>query len=130
MSLRTKRFTTHEKPDHPEPSARVEIVPEGFSFFALIFNVFWLVYKRLWLALGGYVVLILAIGYAAEYFQLPQASVVVVQLLLQVLLGFSGYDLVRLKLSGKGYKFTGVVVAETSLNAERRYYDHYPVGTL
>ena len=50
MSFRAKIFTAYTKPDAPDPSDRVELVREGFAFWAFVWTVLWLVYHRLWLA--------------------------------------------------------------------------------
>lgn len=123
MSLRTKLFTAYEKAELTEPADRVVLVPEGFSLWAFVFSFFWLIYHRLWVATLGYIVLLVLLGYVSEQFGLSEITVGLVQLFLQVMLGFSAHDLRRQSLRWRGYHFTGVVAAETPLNAERRYYD-------
>ena len=120
----TKIFTAHEKLDAAEPTERVALVREGFSYAALVFNVLWLLYEKLWFAAACYVGLLVAVALWAEHFGLHPLATGCVQLLLQLLLAAHAYDLVRFKLARRGYRMAGVIVAESALAAEQRYYAH------
>lgn len=120
---RTKIYTIYERPDAPDMADRVELVQEGFSFAAFLLHVLWLLYQRLWLPALAYFALLAALGYAGEQIGLSPVSMGALQLLLQLMLGYVAYDLQRWRLSRRGYHFTGVVAAESVLNAQRRYYD-------
>ena len=124
MSLKTRIFTTHLNPGIKDAEDRVMMVEEGFSWLALLFTFFWLICNRLWLEALGYLVLLGLIQYGVEVYGLSPAVVMVGQLFLAVLLGFSAFDLKRAALERRGYRMSGVVAAESPLNAERRYYDH------
>jgi hypothetical protein len=126
MSLRTKIYTAYEKPDLAEPADRLVLVREGFSIWAFLFTVLWLISERLWLATIGYLALIVVIIQAGEQFGASPISLALAQLFVQLLLGFSAYDLKRWTLTRRGYHFTGIVTAENELNATRRYYDYSP----
>ena len=126
MSLRTKIYTAHEKPETAELADRVILVREGFSFWAFLFSLLWLLSERLWLASLGYFFLLVTIGYLAEELAFNSLQLAAAQLFLQVMLGCLAYDLKRWTLARHGYRMTGIVAAETDLNALRRYYDAYP----
>jgi hypothetical protein len=119
-----KIFTIHEKPETHEPTERVVLVREGFSYAALAFHVLWLAANRLWLA--GFIyaaasVTLMVIGHAIG---LPPITTVMLQLLLQALLAANAYDITRWQLKRQGYRFTGVLVADSAIAAEQRYYAH------
>lgn len=120
---RTKIFTAYENAERPDPADRVELVREGFSLFAFLFHVLWLLYNRLWIPAAGFVLLIGLLGYVGETFHLSQITISAVQLFLQLMLGFVACDVKGWNLARRGYRMTGVVAAETELHAQRRYYD-------
>lgn len=124
MFNKTKIYTAYEKPEALEPTDRVELVREGFAFWAFAFHVFWLLSKRLWLAAIAFAALFGAVTYGSMELGLPTLAVSVLQMLLQLGLAFLAYDLQRAKLAHHGYRFAGVIVAESPLMAERRYYEH------
>jgi len=122
-SVKTKIYTVHVNPDKPDPADRVELVREGFSVWAFLFHVFWLLYSRLWLATLGYMAILMGLMLFAEAVKISQLSFGMLQLFMQVTLGFIAHDLQRSKLRRRGYALTDVVAAETELNAQRRYHD-------
>jgi hypothetical protein len=123
MFTRGKIYTVYEKLEVSEPSARMVMVREGFSFWALIFNLLWLLAHRLWLAALGYVAISAVITLGGQWLGLPDISIGVLQLLLQCVLAFNAYDLMRMKLTRQGYHFAGVIAAESEMHAQRRYFE-------
>ena len=120
-----KIYTTHEKPDLAEPSARTVLVREGFSYAAAVFSIFWLLARKLWLVAIGYVVVLMVVAGVTSQVGLEEYQTILLQLTLTILLGANAYDLERWTLTRRGYRMTGVVVAESSLAAERRYHDSF-----
>lgn len=123
MSFRHKIFTAHANSDAPAPEESVEFVPEGFSFMAFLLTIFWLFYQRLWMVSAGYMLVLGCAISAGQYAGLNDVSLGLIQLFVQTLLGFHAYDLQRWTLGRQGYEVAAVVVAETELNAQRRYFD-------
>ncbi len=123
---KTKIYTVHVNPEKPDPADRVELVREGFTVWAFLFHVFWLLYNRLWLATLGYMAILMCLMLFAEAFHISQISFGMLQLFMQVTLGFVAHDLRRSKLRRRGYVMESVVAAETELNAQRRYHDTHP----
>ncbi len=123
MITSTKIFTTHENPERADPADRMELVREGFSWGAFVFHVLWLFYQRLWLAAAVYMVALGMLAYAGGVFHLSPISVGAMQIFFQAMLGMVGFDLKRWALARRGYRLTGVVVAESELRAAQRYYD-------
>jgi hypothetical protein len=119
-----KIYTVHEKPEASDAADRMVLVREGFSWAALIFTVLWLLAQRLWMAAVVYVGLVAAVMFAAEALKLPAPSIAMLQILLQLMLGFVAHDLQRAKLKYRGYRMSGVIVAESEIFAQRRYYEH------
>jgi Protein of unknown function (DUF2628) len=105
-----KIWTAHEK-----PNAQTVLVREGFSFAALIFGPLWLVAHRAWLPAGAAVLLTLLILLLSH----PPASIVLI-LGLAVLLGFSGWDLVRWSVARRGYLMSNIVTGRNEDEANYR----------
>lgn len=118
-----KIFTVYEKPEASDPVDRVVLLREGFSFWALIFNVLWLIANRMWLVLTGYVVVAIALAIACAALQASELATTLVQFWLQVMLAYHAYDLQGWVLRRKKYRMAGVLVAESEMYAMRRYYE-------
>ncbi|PZP86514.1 MAG: hypothetical protein DI582_02680 [Azospirillum brasilense] len=123
MAAKGDIFTVHEKVDAPEPSDRIVLVREGFALWAFVFNLFWLLYHRCWLAAGGYLILAVVIDKVAEAYGLNEIALSLVQLALQLWLAGVANDLRRHSLGRAGYREIAVVCAESPLLAERRFFD-------
>jgi len=80
------------------------LVPEGFSWLALFFNLFWLLFHRLWLAALAYVAVVLAL-----VLLLPEPAGAVAVMAVQFLLACHAQDLRRWALARRGYRLAHVV---------------------
>ena len=122
MFTRTKIYTVHENQNLPEPSERVEILREGFSVWAFALNLLWLLAQRLWVPFFIYLLLLAGLMEAKRRLGFEAMTLAVLQAMLQLLLGMCAHDLQRHALARRGYRLTGVVVAESALAAEQRAY--------
>lgn len=122
--MTAKIFTVHEKPEAAEPADRVVMVREGFSYAAFVFNLFWLLVNRLWGPALGYVIASVALQMGGHALGVSPVSVLVLQFLLQLLVAANAYDLKRMQLAHQGYREAGVLVAESEMAAEQRYYEY------
>jgi len=124
MFNREKIFNVFEKPESPEPTDRVVLLREGFSLGACIFNAFWLAFNRMGWLLLGYVLVMIGLAMVAQWLAFSEVQLLLVQLLVNLLLGFHVYDMAGWLLKRRGYRFAGVLVAESAMHAERRYYEY------
>lgn len=109
---------------HLPPAARDDapaLVPEGFAWGALLFGPLWLVAHGAWFAAVGWVA-IAVVGGAL----LPPVLVAAMVLGIQLLLGFSGRDLVRAELARRGWRLAHVVAATDREAALLRLLDAQP----
>ncbi|MFH5923169.1 DUF2628 domain-containing protein [Roseomonas xinghualingensis] len=104
-------FTIHAKGGE---KPRTRLVREGFSFWAFLFGPLWLLWRGLWLALLGYLVVMVAIAF------IPDPWETFVGLALQVLFGFHARDLERWTLRRRGFASQGVVAAHDEDEAALR----------
>jgi hypothetical protein len=112
-------------PDVRRATDRFVFVRDGFYFWAFILGPFWLAWRRLWLALLGYIVV--TIISAVALFQLQAGGVTrfAVMLLIALLLGFEAASLRRWTLSRRKWRQLDIVVADDEDTAERRFFDRW-----
>ena len=124
MFNRETIFNVFEKPESPEPTDRVVLLREGFSLGAFVLTVFWLAFNRMGWLLLGYVLAMVGLGVVAQWLALSDVHLILAQMLMNLLLGFHVYDIEGWLLKRRGYRFAGVLVAESAMHAERRYYEY------
>lgn len=114
-------YSVYLKPDtaSPTPDDEFRLVPDTKATFALLFPPFWLAWHRLWLALLGYIVVMVAILLIA--ISSPGVAVSYLSVLPGLYLLLEGYELVRNKLENTGWKYAGIVDAENREEAEIRF---------
>lgn len=121
--MRTKIYTAYTHLEKTDPAERTVLVREGFSVWAFLLHVLWLLANRLWLAAVVFVLLLVTLDYVGRVYHLSHVSIWTLQFLMQLILGFMAHDLQRTKLQRRGFRFAGIVAAESELMAERRYHD-------
>jgi len=104
---------------------RFTFVRDGFHIWAAVFGVLWLGWHRLWLALIGWVVLIIVIDVGLVRLGVAGASIFLVDSLLALLLGFEAASLERWTLSRRNWRQIDIVVAADEEAAERRFFDRW-----
>jgi hypothetical protein len=121
-------YTVHEPPlrdsdDPADASDRFVFVRDKFSMWAFLFAPLWMVWRRLWLVLLLYVVVIALLQ--AALWALGASGVVkfTVGALISLLIGFEGPTLRRWTFARRGWINHGVVVADDEESAERRFFD-------
>lgn len=124
MLPRMKIYTVHIKPG-PGAAENPVFVREGFNIAAFIFTGLWALYQRLW----GVALLILAVNMAVillgkAYIFTPPAMAII-QLGIQVLVGFHANDWLRARLRRKGHIIADIAAGDSLLRAEQRYFERY-----
>ncbi|MCI5050115.1 MAG: DUF2628 domain-containing protein [Rickettsiales bacterium] len=120
-----KLYTVHVRPNDDDGGDDIRFVPEGFSFLAFFLNGFWAIYHRLWAMLAIFVVVNAAIGLGVQYLGLNPISLIIMQLGLQLWMGFEGYDFLRKRLRKDGFITSAIVSGETKARAEQRFFDSH-----
>jgi hypothetical protein len=119
-------FTVHAPPLHSGESAtdpeRFVFVRDGFYFWAFAVAPLWLLVHRLWLALLGYIIIYVLIGFASYLVGVPHAAGFIVSLLIALLVGFEAATLWRWTLSRRGWRFVGFATGEDIETAEHRFF--------
>jgi hypothetical protein len=102
-------------------------IRDGFHFWAMVFGMLWLVWNRLWLALIGWSVVLVATDALLIAIGAGWAAVFFANLLLALLFGFEAASLQRWSLSRRRWRQLEIVVADDEESAERRFFDRWSV---
>jgi len=109
---------------HAGDPDRFAFVRDGFHFWAAVTGGLWLVWHRLWLALIGWIVLVIGVDIALRVVGAGSA-VLPANLLLALLMGFEAASVRRWTLSRRRWRQLDVVVADNREAAERRFFDRW-----
>src|SRR3954470_6955878 len=104
---------------------RFVFVRDGFHFWAALLGMVWLAWHRLWLALLGWILLMAAVNFGMVKFGIGAGTILLVDLLLALLLGFEAASVERWTLSRRNWRQLDIVVAEDEETAERRFFDRW-----
>ncbi|MBI3703114.1 MAG: DUF2628 domain-containing protein [Rhizobiales bacterium] len=119
-------FTVHAPPpkqgETTSAPERFVFVRDGFHFWAFLLAPLWLLWRRLWLALLGYVVVTFALAFVLAWLGVSAQAQVPASLLIALLVGFEAATLWRWTLTRRGWKTLGFVVGEDREIAEQRFY--------
>lgn len=114
-------WTVHE-PRNPadagERADRTIFVKDGFSWPGFFLPLPWLLVKGLWLGLLIYVLVAAAAGLAGSFLPLDGDAGMLLALLANLYAGLEGNDLLRRKLTRRGFVQAGSVLAKTREEAE------------
>ncbi|HZQ13035.1 MAG TPA: DUF2628 domain-containing protein [Pseudolabrys sp.] len=119
-------YTVHAPPPKAGEAAsdpqRFVFVRDGFYVWAFLLAPLWLLYRRLWLVLLGYVVANALLG---GVFYLLGASAVLKglgSLLVALLVGLEAATLWRWTLQRRRWRMLGFVIGDDAETAERRFF--------
>ena len=122
-------YTVHVPPgygaDVRVSADRFAVVRDGFYFWAFALSIIWLAWHRLWLALVGYIVVMVAVEIALSVLGVGAGARVVVMFILAVLIGLEAGSLWRWTLRRRNWRQVDVVVADNQEAAERRFFDRW-----
>jgi hypothetical protein len=108
---------------------RFRFVRDGFSWGAFLFGPLWMIFRRLWLVLIIYLVVIAALTIGLARLPFAAGAAMLVPLLIALFLGLEGSSLRRWTLRRRGWSDLGIVVGEDLEAAERRFFEAWVSGT-
>lgn len=114
-------YSIYEKPDLPldQTIESAILVKNKFSLFAFLLPIVWMLVKRLWWVLLGYVIVLVPISLLQE--QLPLWSSLLLTFLISLLMGLEASNLIGWSLERKGYQLATSLYAEDRDHAEMLY---------
>jgi hypothetical protein len=104
-------------------SDRFIFLHEKFSFSAFLFGPLWMIWRRLWLEEVAYVAVLAVVGWAVYALGVGWLATILIFGLIQLLLGLEATSLVRWMRVRRGWRDSGVVIADDLDLAERRFFD-------
>jgi hypothetical protein len=94
----------------------------GFALWGLVFGPIWLLAKRLWLALGAWIIGAAAVGFAVASGVLQPEAAVVLYWLAALFIGIEGRAFQGWALARRGSPLADIVAADSSESAEREFF--------
>jgi hypothetical protein len=104
---------------------RFAFVRDGFHFWAALLGPLWLAWHRLWLALIGWIVGMIAIDVGMARLGAGGTAIFLTNVLIALLMGFEASSIRRWTLSRRNWRQFDVVVADNQESAERRFFDRW-----
>jgi hypothetical protein len=106
---------------------RFVFLRERFSWAAFLFGPLWMIWRRLWLVLIVYLVVLGLIEFGLRRFGIASQARFTVFFLIAVLVGIEAVSLRRWTLLRRGWRDRGIVIADDLEMAERRFFDSWSV---
>ena len=103
-------------------SDRARFVRDGFRFSAFVFGPLWLCWHRLWLALAFYVLAVLAIEFAGQFFEFDGLTRLLFIGMIELFIGLEGVKMLDAKLQRKGYYLADIVDGAKRDEFESRFF--------
>jgi hypothetical protein len=121
-------YTVHLPPqpaDLGDIAEKTAFIPEGFSFAAYAYGPLWLLWQRLWLALGVWVVIAVVYGFAANALKLPVLAHLALFEMAQIFIGLEANNLRRSALARSGFELADVVTGSKRVDAEHSFFHRF-----
>jgi hypothetical protein len=103
-------------------------VRDGFHFWAMVLGPLWLLWKRLWLALIGWMIVTVGLEVAVAQLGGSRLALAAVGAIIAILTGLEASTLQRWTLSRRKWRQLDVVVGDDAETAERRFFDRFTAG--
>ena len=104
---------------------RFTFVRDGFHFWAMLLGPFWLIWNRLWLALVGWIIAVIALQLVLAKLGAGASAIFLAELVVALLMGFEAASLQRWTLSRRNWRQLDIVLADDEETAERKFFDRW-----
>lgn len=125
---KTKIYTVHINPTLENPLEKAIFVREGFNLMAFVLGVVWALYYRLWMEAILLAAIMVFLGAADEKNWLSASTVMVLNFAVNAVVGLWANDMRRANISRRGYIMSDVVVSNSELAAQQRYFERVAVA--
>jgi Protein of unknown function (DUF2628) len=109
----------------PRSTDRFVFIRDGFHLWAAVLGAVWLAWHRLWLAMLGWAVLMIALDVILVRVGVSGGAIAGIDLLFAILLGFEASSLERWSYSRGNWRQLDIVVADDLDAAERRFFERW-----
>jgi hypothetical protein len=100
-------------------------VRDGFHVWAALLGGVWLAWHRLWLALIGWIIVVIALDVGVALLGAGPMAFFLANGLIALLMGLEAASLERWTLSRRNWRQLDIVVADDEESAERRFFDRW-----
>jgi hypothetical protein len=104
---------------------RFVFLRERFGWAAFLFGPLWMIWRRLWLVLIIYLIVLGLIAFGLQRLGIASQVGSTVYFLIALLVGFEAASLRRWTLLRRGWRDRGIVIADDLEMAERRFFDSW-----
>jgi hypothetical protein len=104
---------------------RFVFLRERFGWAAFLFGPLWMIWRRLWLVLIIYLIVLGLIGFGLQHLGIASQVGSTVYFLMALLVGFEAASLRRWTLLRRGWRDRGIIIADDLEMAERRFFDSW-----
>ena len=104
---------------------RFAFVRDGFHLWAVLTGGLWLAWHRLWLAMLGWILVLVAVDVGLSALGAGGSAIFWANVLVALLMGFEAASLRRWTLSRRNWRQLDIVVADDEEAAERRFFDRW-----
>ena len=122
-------FTVHEPPepatDRLDLGVALEFIRDGFSFAAAVLAPLWLLAHRVWLALLGYVAVVLLLAAVTWATGAGPGWALLLVGAMHLVIGFEAASLQRWAMESRGWRMLGTTAGRTTEECERRFFDSW-----
>jgi Protein of unknown function (DUF2628) len=107
---------------------RFVFLRERFSWAAFLFGPLWMIWRRLWIVLIIYLIVLGLLEFGLQRLGIASQARSAVFFLVALLVGIEAASLRRWTLLRRGWRDRGIVIADDLELAERRFFDSWSVG--
>ena len=115
-----KIFTLYTK-NSSSPLDSLKVVSEGFNIGAFIWSLLWLLYNQLWDYFIVCSLILLCLINLSEYERLSSSLLTIAMIIIPIVLGILGNDIIRKDLEKSGYKLIEIIAASSLDEAELKF---------
>lgn len=124
---RVSVFTVHEEPnpaaDRIDRAERLAFLRDGFSWSAALWAPIWLLQRKLWVPLAGYVAAVAAIILLFDLLDIGEDAMALAIAALHLVIGYESYQLERWSYEARGFTLAGTVTGRSKTECERRFFE-------
>jgi hypothetical protein len=119
-----KSFTIYLR-ESTDPINDAVYLSENFSYKALFFNLFWLIYHRLWMPAIAFSLMAIGILELTQAFIISPTVSFALFVFIGLYIGFNAKDYLRARLEREGYSLVDILVAKSVDEAEFKFISRF-----
>ena len=107
--------------DKKDKIEKAVYIPDGFSFWAFAFNIFWFFYYKIWVHAVFYIFLYLSVAQLTTLGMLSPTQAFLINMLISLYIGLTARESYGKNLERSGYYLADIISANDVDDAEYKY---------